>query len=221
MLRKMIHSWLEENLNSYTILFLLVFSIFVIPLLGNSIQETAEHFFGIAIFFTVIFISPKNRKIISSFILLIILFRWALAPNLDNDNFLHLAKILSLTVFFYAILRLIVAIAQSEEVDSKVILDAINGYLLLGLAFGHLVRTVEAIFPGAYSLNYAQKTLDIYNYFSFVTLSTLGYGDITPQIPISRSLTILTAVSGQLYMAIIIAVIVGKYSSGYVKGKKN
>jgi uncharacterized membrane protein len=50
-----------------------------------------------------------------------------------------------------------------------------------------------------------------YLYFSFVTLSTLGYGDVTPVSHLARSMAILIAVTGQLYMTILIAMLVGKF----------
>jgi hypothetical protein len=52
-----------------------------------------------------------------------------------------------------------------------------------------------------------------YLYYGLVTLSTLGYGDIVPTMPFSKSLAILTSISGQLYIAIIIAMLVGKFAS--------
>jgi hypothetical protein len=52
-----------------------------------------------------------------------------------------------------------------------------------------------------------------YLYFSFVTLTTLGYGDITPVSAFAKSLTIFIAITGQLYLTILIAMLVGKYLS--------
>ena len=52
-----------------------------------------------------------------------------------------------------------------------------------------------------------------YLYFTFVTFTTLGYGDIVPLTPLARSISILISVCGPLYLAIIIAMLVGKYAS--------
>jgi voltage-gated potassium channel len=51
--------------------------------------------------------------------------------------------------------------------------------------------------------------LSHFSYYSFVTLTTLGYGDITPLTPVARSLSLLEAITGQLYIAILIARLVG------------
>ncbi|NJO36069.1 MAG: two pore domain potassium channel family protein [Rhodospirillales bacterium] len=68
--------------------------------------------------------------------------------------------------------------------------------------------------PSAY--NYSQSgggTLHNSMYYSFITFATLGYGDLVPLNPAAKSLSILIAVSGQLYVAVIIALLVGKFSS--------
>jgi len=50
-------------------------------------------------------------------------------------------------------------------------------------------------------------------YFTLITLTTTGYGDITPTAPISKSLSLLIAICGQFYVAVIVAIIVGKFSN--------
>ena len=96
------------------------------------------------------------------------------------------------------------------------ILGAINVYLLFAIAFMFLHAFVEVGNPGAYlyqgeSLSVALKghhevdSLAFLLYFSIVTLTTLGYGDIAPAIPAARMLCALEAVIGQLFVAIFIA----------------
>lgn len=75
--------------------------------------------------------------------------------------------------------------------------------------------------PNAYNgLDAATTQFQDIFYFTFVTLTTLGYGEITPQIPIAKSLAILISTSGQLYIAIIIAMLVGKFA-GNQQNKNN
>ncbi len=59
----------------------------------------------------------------------------------------------------------------------------------------------------------AAAHLHEYIYYTFVTFTTLGYGDIVPLVPISKSLSLVISISGQFYIAIIIAMLVGKYAS--------
>jgi len=57
-------------------------------------------------------------------------------------------------------------------------------------------------------------------YYSFVTLTTVGYGDITPANSLTKSLTILEAIIGQLYLTVLVALLVGKYVSESIKEQK-
>ena len=111
-------------------------------------------------------------------------------------------------------------IANSKIVNARVIVEAINGYLLIGVIFSVLVTFLMVLDPSAYNFpgvetptyeNYSH--VSEYLYYSFVTFTTLGYGDIVPQTPEAKSLAILTSITGQIYIAIIIALIVGKFAS--------
>jgi hypothetical protein len=81
-------------------------------------------------------------------------------------------------------------------------------YLLLGLAWAHAYFLVALIHPGAFNTPPAADGINEmpqFVYYSFVTLTTVGYGDITPIHPFARSLATLEALVGQLYPAILIA----------------
>jgi uncharacterized membrane protein len=123
-------------------------------------------------------------------------------------------------LFLVAIVVLLIRhIARSRDVTATIILSSINGYLLLGVLGGALLAIAGSIdrlvlaadsagiaFPGQ-----APPEMFDYLYFSFVTLTTLGYGDITPLSHLSRSIAILLAITGQLYMTVLIAMLVGKF----------
>jgi hypothetical protein len=97
-------------------------------------------------------------------------------------------------------------------------------YLLIGVAWAYVYSVLENIFPGSFnfplnllqanpSLNEGRKHLTLLFYYSFVTLTTLGYGDITPVTPPAQSLSTLEAIMGQFYIAILVARLVGIYAS--------
>lgn len=112
-------------------------------------------------------------------------------------------------------------IAGSKQVTLTIIINAINGYLLIGVLGAVLLAMTEIAQKFFFNLdagaiNFAGDTVagfHDYLYFSFVTLTTLGYGDITPVSAYAKSLTIVIAISGQLYLTILIAMLVGKYLS--------
>jgi hypothetical protein len=93
-----------------------------------------------------------------------------------------------------------------------VIFDSIIGYLMMGLMFTTWIAVAILYESNAFSFHVENPTAQEYVYFTFVTMTTLGYGDITPAVPFAKSLSILIATSGQVYVAVIIAMLVGKYA---------
>ena len=103
-------------------------------------------------------------------------------------------------------------------VDGNKIIGAICIYMLIGIiwAFGYLV--VEFLFPGSFSNleeELWQENLEELLYYSMVTLTTLGYGDITPQQPLARFLAYMEAVVGIFYTTILVASLIGMRLAHY------
>ena len=122
--------------------------------------------------------------------------------------------IISTIFFFIIIVVLIIRVARSKTVSLLEFLESINVYLLLGIAGALLFRMIYSSDHDAYNppgeiLNSQADFI----YYSFVTMTTLGYGDITPNDSLARSLSIFFSVAGQLYLTMIIAMLVGKYLS--------
>ena len=133
-------------------------------------------------------------------------------------------EVLNTLTMMFNILLLIIVIgiyikqtSQAQNVNATVILQSINGYLLLSLASSFLIIIIIRLDSNAFSFpeiyNSASISLGEAQYLGLVTISTLGYGDITPVAPIAQSVTTLIAILGQLYIAIIIALLVGKFSN--------
>ena len=109
------------------------------------------------------------------------------------------------------------SVLRAVSIDSEHIYAALSAYLLAGLSFGVLYWALEQAWPG--SLYYGGNVVDRFSeadgiYFSFVTLATLGYGDLTPKTEVARGLAVLEAVAGQLYLAVLVARLVSLYQSG-------
>jgi hypothetical protein len=101
-----------------------------------------------------------------------------------------------------------------KKVTTDTIFGAICAYLLLGITWTMVFSLIEILHPGSFLggelvTTAADEVLvaspGFFIYYSFVTLTTLGYGDITPMTPPARLLSSLEAVTGQLYIAILIA----------------
>jgi Ion channel len=119
--------------------------------------------------------------------------------------------------FFYAAVTILRTIFKRRDVDGDAVVGAVCGYILAGAAFGNLYTAIEVLNPGSFNINTAiASQLDnwharrfLFGYFSLVTLTSMGYGDITPVAPMAATLTWIEAVFGQFYIAVVVAQLVG------------
>ena len=197
-------------------LFLFILSfiyIFVLGLFESIIDNLGYYYFGILtliFYFSILSINETKDKFFYT-PLVVITLTWV-SEFLDFPLLTQISTIASLLFFIYIIVYLVIRVASSKEVGSLEFLESINVYFLLGIS-------ASLVFTLVYSANH-----DAYNppgeilnshadfiYYSFVTMTTLGYGDITPSDSLARSISIFFSVAGQLYLTMIIAMLVGKY----------
>jgi voltage-gated potassium channel len=203
-----------------TILVFAVFlSAFVIPVFPPSWGRTP-----LAIGFTMIFISgfmimEKKRWIIVYLVIAAFIMQWV-SGVLDLKIVEIVSRFLNLLFFLIVIFSLIREMATAKVVTARVIMASISGYLLMGIIYSGLIVFIIQRDPLAFNFPVLRDgTGDPTAYFSesmyygFVTLATLGYGDIVPLKPYSRSLATLITVSGQLYVATIIGILIGKFAA--------
>lgn len=196
-----------------TLFSLLIFIIFINPLFNKEWYPYLYSSSFTVLLITSIFTLRKGRTRALKYGVIILLSFWI--TIIFNLGILNIIADIVISVFFILlVIRFLTQVAQSKEVNVSVILESISGYLMMGLLLSYLTIIVLFFFPG--SLVFPEvtdpKLADIV-YFTFVTMSTLGYGDVLPILPITRSLSIFTSISGQIYLAVIIAMLVGKYSS--------
>jgi hypothetical protein len=99
---------------------------------------------------------------------------------------------------------------RGVKVDAEHLFAALSAYLLAGMYFGLLYWALEQIHPGTVAASSFSRTGAIY--FSFVTLATIGYGDIVPRTDVARGLAIVEGVGGQLFLAVLVARLLSLYS---------
>ncbi len=132
---------------------------------------------------------------------------------------LHLTA-MGFTVLFLAFTgSLIVSdVFKEEEVTVDTISGAICVYLLIGLTWAQLYSAIEFFQPGSFTIDkflpdapswQPEYRTSLLLYYSFVTLTTLGYGDITPLTPPARAFSYVEAIIGQIFVAVLIARLVG------------
>jgi hypothetical protein len=103
----------------------------------------------------------------------------------------------------------LVSVLRGGRVDGERICAALCVYLLAGIAFGGVFAALEVAAPG--SLAGAGDDIGSAVYFSFMTLTSVGYGDIAPAGSAARAVAMLEAVFGQLYLAVLVARLVSLY----------
>jgi hypothetical protein len=173
-------------------------------------------FFSILLISVVYTLSLKARGLIvgSIFAVPMIVFIWLdhFVPLKAFDIGTH-----GFAVFFiaYAIWVILRFILNQNRITSDIIYASVVVYLLIGLLWALLYAIFNFFYPGSFSaqdLPIDEQTL-MFAYYSFITLTTLGYGDITPLARWAVSLSALEAVIGQLYLAVLVARLVGMHIS--------
>jgi hypothetical protein len=120
--------------------------------------------------------------------------------------------VLSAAFLAYSTLVILGFVLSAGPVSRGKLFGAVAVYLLMGITWATLYVFLEHVSPGSFSLGIdSQAVMGPFIYYSFVTLTTLGYGEITPVTDAARSLALLEAVAGVLYIAILVARLVGLY----------
>lgn len=102
-------------------------------------------------------------------------------------------------------------LVRNRDAGLDPILGAVFGYILIAVSWSLLYVQIEIGSPGSFNLPSEEKTSAEFLYFSLVTVTTLGYGEITPAAPIPRLLAGIEAAVGTIYIAVFIGRIVGRF----------
>ena len=132
---------------------------------------------------------------------------------LENSFLQIFGAILQVIFWAYILVIILSHLVRAREVTRDTIMGAACAYFLIGFAWSFVFFVAEFVSPGAFSFPHPHEStrIHVFIYYSFVTLTTLGFGDITPVSDAARSLTVLEAALGQLFIAISISFLVGSY----------
>ncbi len=118
---------------------------------------------------------------------------------------------LMVLLFFLIIFRnLMRHILYIDRIGLNEVYASVAGYLVLGIMVAPFFYLIAETIPEAFTIGAEAKFYD-FIYFSYITLTTIGFGDISPVHQIARSFTVLVGLFGQLYLTILVAIIIGKY----------
>ena len=197
----------------YAILFYaLVFTIVASPVAASLgwIGNLVESLLAVSMLAAVM---PAARGTVRSLLLGVAAASWLARPI---TAWMGHPRLSEMTLSAWTVIGLIPAVAalrfamRGAKVDAEHLFAALSAYLLAGLYFGLLYWTSEQIYPGTMSGSGFSRTGAIY--YSFVTLATIGYGDIVPRTDIARGLAIVEGVGGQLFLAVLVARLLSMYT---------
>src|SRR5271157_53362 len=208
--RKLVKETWETEASLSVFLGLMVLIVFVLPAVGldrsneklyTDVSYTVAMACGVSI-------AWRSRTLFftaASFTLVAILLKWGMwfvAPH-ALGVWPDVLSLLSTVLVIFILLRQVFAVGP---VTASRIQGAIAVYLAFGIAWAHAFHITAVLNPGSFSTTTHELTnVTDWVYFSFVTLTTVGYGDIVPVKPIARSLATGEAITGQLYLAVLLA----------------
>lgn len=201
--------------------FYLLFSLLLLLLLGPFVEGTFAGLIIVGIGFSAVLLSAvyavsETKRLFTIAIVLVvpvIAARWA-NHFLNNDSLALVIESFTMLFLVFTAGMILSHVLKDEKVTADKIYGALSVYLLIGVTWALLFSIVEGIRPASFLMAYDQGTgihgrFPQFTYYSFVTLTTLGYGDVTPLTPPARTFSYMEAVTGQIYLAVLIARLVG------------
>lgn len=120
-------------------------------------------------------------------------------------------------------LLILVDVLAAEKIVFDLVCGALCVFVLLGMCWANIYLMVERLSPGSFTIDFSRYNIDpihdplaavgIFTYYSFITLTTVGYGDIVPASAVARWLVWVQAVFGQFYMAVFVSRLIGLQTS--------
>ena len=197
-------------------LVLLAVVVFVMPAFADpaeSERPVAEIFFALMLIAGAVASSEQRwmRLLIPPTVVLVLVVRWALlVSGAHGVVWRELTSLVALALFITVVAG---RIYRRGPITGSRIHGAMAVYILLGLAWASFYTILYDLNPAAFSGVGDAPTTNVWTYYSLVTLTTMGYGDIVPVHPIARSAAALEGLTGQLYLAITIARLVASQRS--------
>ncbi|MBW1775029.1 MAG: two pore domain potassium channel family protein [Deltaproteobacteria bacterium] len=199
--------------------FLFLFIVLLLTLMLGPVLDAFPHmrilmtvFWSLVLISSVYAVSQKKRVILLAALLALPFFaeEWS-SLFIVSLPALVIGKLFGALFFAFVIFHILRFIYRGREVCIEFIIAAAVVYLLIAVMWSYFYSVLEMIHPGSFNLpdNTVGLMQNRFIYFSFVTITTLGYGDITPNTSFASSLSMVEAVVGQLYMTVQVAWLVG------------
>ncbi|NWF71716.1 MAG: voltage-gated potassium channel [Nitrospirae bacterium] len=198
-------------------LFLALLALLVaLPFLSETTHGPVILFLiNVTILLTAVAATGRSRSMVVIAVILVlpaIVFRF-LALESGQPGYLVLTWGFNAVFYVFILARLLHYVLRRDFMTSDKLYGAVAAYILVAIFWAQLHGVTQYFYPGAYAFGGTPKALDMAEliYFSFVALTTAGFGDVTPALVQSRFLTILEMIAGVMFVAILIARLTGVY----------
>jgi hypothetical protein len=215
--RLKIHKSDRDNSWNIALLAMVLIEIFLIPFFPLTWHRTLYPITYSLIFIAATFSTVRNRKKIMPLAVAAMIIQWG-SIILYWPVIIYISTFMNILFFGFVVTDMVRQMIVAPRVSIKLIMGSVIVYLLIGLVFSMIITFIMAIDHGAFSFKEIEMSGNVpvsrvseYIYYVFITMCTVGYGDIVPLTSSARSIAVLMSVTGQFYMAIIISMLVGKY----------
>ncbi len=202
-------------LSNWALLAVIAAYLFVWPLFSSDVEALVYNVFLSLVIVLSIFAVAEEQSTRFNIHLLIAIGAVWLIHSVESLVLIGLLRLVIVVFFFSVVIKFIKLVYKRKVIDKYVVIEAINGYLLLGIGFSLLIYISRLYYPEAFNFDLPTNNSISYDpiYFSFVTLTTLGYGDKLPLGDVAKAISLLIALAGQFYLVTVMSFIVGKMLS--------
>jgi len=171
---------------------------------GNILLDIT---FGVVIVMAVVYTSSNLTEVI----ILSMIGGALFTCFLSSVEVMQWSNVVLMLIFFVVVLgKIIYFVLGSKDIGLNEVFASTAGYLVLGLVAAPYFFLIETQIPGSFKLPEGAEFYD-FLYFSYITLTSVGFGDIAPIHPVAKALTLVLCILGQLYLVILVGIIIGKY----------
>ena len=197
------------------VLALLVLSYLILALGGSSAPRILEGSFSVVALWLALqasAVGPRVRLWAAAMLLAAFLAVVVITQSVPDSTARGLGELWFVVVFLLTLIAVLRRVLTHQEVTLQTIYGALSAYLLLGLMFGSVYGAMADLGDQQVFVQVAEPSVALRQYFSFTTLTTLGYGDVTAATDIGRAVATLEAICGQIFLVTLIARLVANFA---------
>ena len=197
------------------VLVALIVSYLLLALGGSSAPRLLEALFPVVALWLAAHASATNPRVrlVAAVILLAALIAVvAITQAVGDDTARGLGEVWLAVVYFLTLIAVLRRVLIHQEVTLETICGALAAYLLIGMMFSSVYGAMADLGNQQLFVQVAEPSIPLRQYFSFTTLTTLGYGDVTAATDMGRAVAMLEAICGQIFLVTLIARLVANFA---------